>query len=50
MPTLWFSLHDLPNGESSLDINSVYRYLVPEQYKSQLRAVGVMGGISAGVS
>ena len=50
LPTLWFTLHDLPNGESPLDIDSVYRYLVPEQYKSQLRAVGVTGGISAAVS
>jgi len=50
MPTLWFTLHDLPNGESPFDLDSVYRYLVPEQYKSQLRSVGVMGGISAAVS
>jgi hypothetical protein len=50
VPTLWFTLHDLPNGESSLDIDSVYRYLVPEQYKSQLRGMGVTGGISATVS
>ncbi|KAG0650628.1 Ubiquitin-conjugating enzyme ATG10 [Hyphodiscus hymeniophilus] len=47
LPTLWFTLHDIPNGEPSLDIDSVYRYLVPEQYKSQLREVGVTGGISA---
>ncbi|KAB8302696.1 hypothetical protein EYC80_006058 [Monilinia laxa] len=47
MPTLWFSLHDLPMGEPAFDINSVYRHLVPEEYKSQLRAIGVMGGISA---
>ena len=49
LPTLWFTLHDLQNAESPLDIDSVYRYLVPEQYKSQLRAVGVIGGISAAV-
>ncbi|PQE12743.1 autophagy 3 protein [Rutstroemia sp. NJR-2017a BBW] len=47
MPTLWFTLHDLPMNEPAFDLNSVYRYLVPEGYKSQLRAVGVMGGISA---
>ncbi|KAI9650174.1 hypothetical protein NHQ30_000187 [Ciborinia camelliae] len=47
MPTLWFTLHDLPMGEPAFDINSVYRHLVPEEYKSQLRAIGVMGGISA---
>jgi hypothetical protein len=37
-------------GEPAFDINSVYRYLVPEEYKSQLRAIGVIGGISAAVS
>jgi ubiquitin-like-conjugating enzyme ATG10 len=37
-------------NEPAFDLNSVYRYLVPEGYKSQLRAVGVMGGISAAVS
>ncbi|KAF7877489.1 hypothetical protein EAF04_001166 [Stromatinia cepivora] len=47
MPTLWFMLHHLPMDEPAFDINSVYRYLVPEEYKSQLRAIGVMGGISA---
>jgi ubiquitin-like-conjugating enzyme ATG10 len=47
VPTLWFTLHDLPNGESPLDVDSLYRYLVPEQHKSHLRARGVMGGISA---
>jgi ubiquitin-like-conjugating enzyme ATG10 len=50
MPTLWFTLHDLPMNEPAFDLNSVYRYLVPEEYRSQLRAVGVMGGISAAVS
>ena len=50
MPTLWFTLHDLPLGDSPLDITSVYRYLVPEQHKSHLRAVGIIGGISADVS
>lgn len=50
MPTLWFTLHELPVGEPAFDINSVYRNLVPEKYKSQLRALGVMGGISAAVS
>ncbi|KAH6675575.1 hypothetical protein B0J14DRAFT_367257 [Halenospora varia] len=47
MPTLWFTLHDLPMAEPTLDMESVYRYLVPEEYKSQLRAAGVIGGISA---
>jgi ubiquitin-like-conjugating enzyme ATG10 len=50
MPTLWFALHDLPMGEPPFDLDSVYRYLVPDEYKSGLRAVGVTGGISAAVS
>ncbi|TGO08998.1 hypothetical protein BTUL_0183g00140 [Botrytis tulipae] len=47
IPTLWFTLHDLPNYEPAFDIDSVYRHLVPDEYKSELRAMGVMGGISA---
>ncbi|QSZ30126.1 hypothetical protein DSL72_004646 [Monilinia vaccinii-corymbosi] len=47
IPTLWFTLHDLSMDEPAFDINSVYRHLVPEEYKTQLRAIGVVGGISA---
>ncbi len=50
LPTLWFTLHDLPNGENAFDLDAVYRYLVPEEYKNRLRQVGIMGGISAAVS
>ncbi|TAQ90457.1 hypothetical protein B7494_g1189 [Chlorociboria aeruginascens] len=50
MPTLWFALHDLPMREPTFDLDSVYRYLVPPQYKSSLREMGAMGGISAAVS
>ena len=50
MPTLWFTLHDLPMGEPTFDLDSVYRYLVPEEYKTRLRAAGINGGISAAVS
>lgn len=49
VPTLWFSLHNLPGGEASLDIESVYRHLVPDILKDSLRSIGVMGGISAAV-
>ena len=42
-------LHDLPMGEPAFDIDAVYRYLVPLEYKSKLRAAGVIGGISAAV-
>lgn len=50
MPTLWFTLHDLPNGDPAFDIESVYRYLVPAEEKGRLRAAGFGGGISAAVS
>ncbi|KAG4414992.1 hypothetical protein IFR04_011866 [Cadophora malorum] len=47
MPTLWFTLHDLPMGEPTFDLESVYRYLVPPEFKSKLRAAGITGGVSA---
>ncbi|KAH7417278.1 hypothetical protein BKA64DRAFT_702058 [Cadophora sp. MPI-SDFR-AT-0126] len=47
MPTLWFTLHDLPMGEPTFDLDSVYRYLVPPEFKSKLRAAGITGGVSA---
>lgn len=50
MPTLWFTLHDLPMGEPTFDLDSVYRYIVPNEYKSTLRAAGIIGGVSAAVS
>jgi ubiquitin-like-conjugating enzyme ATG10 len=50
IPTLWFMLHDLPMGEPTFDVDAVYRYLVPPEYKSRLRAAGVIGGLSAAVS
>ncbi|KAK7969807.1 hypothetical protein PG988_008880 [Apiospora saccharicola] len=46
-PCLWFSLHDLPGGEASFDIDTVFRRLVPDQYKDSLRRTGGIGGISA---
>ena len=49
MPTLWFTLHDLPMGDPTFDLDSVYRYLVPAEFKSKLRAAGVTGGVSAAV-
>jgi ubiquitin-like-conjugating enzyme ATG10 len=50
MPTLWFTLHDLPMGDPVFDLNSVYRYLVPDEFKSRLRGAGITGGLSAAVS
>ncbi|KAG9248316.1 hypothetical protein BJ878DRAFT_54001 [Calycina marina] len=49
-PTLWFTLHDLPMGEPTFNLDSVYRYLVPPEYKSGLRAAGITGGISAALN
>ncbi|KAI1373605.1 hypothetical protein F4677DRAFT_211712 [Hypoxylon crocopeplum] len=45
-PCLWFSLHNLPADEPALDIETVFRRLVPDQFKDSLRQVGPMGGIS----
>ncbi|KAI2463674.1 hypothetical protein F4781DRAFT_437208 [Annulohypoxylon bovei var. microspora] len=45
-PCLWFSLHNLPATEPAFDIETVFRRLVPEQYKSSLRQMGPIGGIS----
>lgn len=36
-------------GEATFNIEAVYRYLVPDEYKSKMRTTGVMGGLSAAV-
>ncbi|KAJ5611536.1 Autophagy-related protein 3 [Penicillium herquei] len=47
VPVLYFALRWLhQNGPIGLD--AVYQYLVPEQYQTQVKSVGVMGGISLG--
>ena len=43
-------MHNLPTDVRAFDIESVYRYLVPDVLKAELRSVGVIGGISADVS
>lgn len=48
-PCLWFTLHGLPAGESPLNIETVFRHLVPEQFKDSLRTVGPIGAISIDV-
>lgn len=51
VPCLWFSLHGLPEDEPAFDIDTVFRRLVPDEYKSGLRqGIGPIGGISADVS
>ncbi|KAL2003451.1 hypothetical protein VTN02DRAFT_3762 [Thermoascus thermophilus] len=48
VPVLYFVLRNAPR-EGPAGIEAVYRYLVPHQYKTELKSVGVMGGISMGV-
>ncbi|KAI0966979.1 hypothetical protein F4678DRAFT_264363 [Xylaria arbuscula] len=46
-PCLWFTLHNLPIDESPLDLDSVFRHLVPDNFKDTLRSSqGSIGGIS----
>lgn len=47
---MWFSLHNLPADEPAFNIDTVFRRLVPDQYKDGLRTAGGIGGISADVS
>ena len=49
-PCLWFSLHGLSVDEPAFNLDTVFRRLVPNQFKDGLRAVGGIGGISADVS
>ncbi|KAI1336412.1 hypothetical protein F5Y15DRAFT_394556 [Xylariaceae sp. FL0016] len=46
VPCLWFSLHHLPVDEDPMDVESVFRHLVPQQYRDALRGAGAIGGIS----
>ena len=48
VPMLHFNLRDLPHDTNAQSMDIVYDYLVPPQYKSDLRRVGVLGGISLG--
>jgi ubiquitin-like-conjugating enzyme ATG10 len=47
VPVLYFSPRWHRHGPLGLD--DVYQYVVPEQYRQELKSVGVMGGISMGV-
>ncbi|KAF4983266.1 hypothetical protein FZEAL_1304 [Fusarium zealandicum] len=47
VPCLWFTLRDLPHDEPAFNIDTVFRRLVPDEYKAGLRALGGIGGISA---
>jgi ubiquitin-like-conjugating enzyme ATG10 len=50
VPCLWFTLRNLPADEPAFDVDTVFRRLVPDEYKAGLRALGNVGGISADVS
>lgn len=50
VPCLWFTLRNLPLDEPAFNIDTVFRRLVPDEYKAGLRALGAVGGISADVS
>ncbi|PNY23601.1 Uncharacterized protein TCAP_06457 [Tolypocladium capitatum] len=47
VPCLWFALHNLPPDEPAFNIDTVFRRLVPDEYKGGLRGLGGIGGISA---
>ncbi|PHH88676.1 hypothetical protein CDD83_7244 [Cordyceps sp. RAO-2017] len=47
VPCLWFTLHNLPAHERAFSIDTVFRRLVPDEYKNGLRRLGGVGGISA---
>src|SRR6516162_5283366 len=49
VPCLWFSLRGLAADEPAFNIDTVFRRLVPDQYKEGLRSTGAVGGISADV-
>lgn len=46
-PTLWFSLHDLQPGDNSIDIETVYRYLLPHNCYSKFQSFRIPGILSA---
>jgi ubiquitin-like-conjugating enzyme ATG10 len=49
VPCLWFNLRNLPADEPAFNIDTVFRRLVPDEYKAGLRGLGNVGGISADV-
>ena len=44
VPVLYFFFHNLPPSISQ-SVNYVYEHLVPQQLQSELKSVGVLGGI-----
>ena len=50
MPCLWFRLWGLMTGDSQYNLDTVFRLLVPAEYREGLRRYGGVGGISLDVS
>jgi len=50
MPCLWFRVWGLMTGDSQYDLETVFRLLVPIEYREGLRRYGGVGGISLDVS
>jgi ubiquitin-like-conjugating enzyme ATG10 len=49
-PCLWFSLYGLPADEDPFNFDTVFRRLVPDEFKAGLRtSIGTVDGISLGV-
>ncbi|TDZ28154.1 Ubiquitin-like-conjugating enzyme ATG10 [Colletotrichum spinosum] len=46
MPCLWFTLHELPADEPAFNLDTVFRRLVPDDFKDALRKTSGIGGIS----
>jgi hypothetical protein len=49
VPVLYFSLKNTPETDSPT-LDALYQHLVPEAFQANLQTVGVMGGITKGVS
>lgn len=49
IPVLYFSVRD-SNSQLVIEIERIYLLLVPEVYQSQMRHVGIVGGLSMAVS
>ncbi|KAJ5670250.1 Atg10p [Penicillium maclennaniae] len=47
VPVLYFTLR-WHHHQGTLGLETVYQYVVPEQYRKELKTVGVLGGISCG--
>ena len=49
VPVLWTNLHRV-SSDGPKGVDAIYHYLVPESIRSAIRNIGILGGISFGVS